>query len=119
MAENLQALGAQVAIVEMADQVMTPIDFSMAGLVHQHLYQKNIALYLNKAVKGFVPLQGPDPAIQVELSDGSTLEAEIVILSIGVRPETKLAKEAGIQLGTTGGIAVNEYLETSEKIFMP
>ncbi|NLA15313.1 MAG: FAD-dependent oxidoreductase [Bacteroidales bacterium] len=115
MAENLHALGVKVSIVEMADQVMTPIDFSMAGLVHQHLYQKNIALYLNNAVKAFVPIQGPDPAIKVELSDSSTLESDIVILSIGVRPETKLAKEAGIQLGTTGGIAVNEYLETSEK----
>ncbi|MDD4500654.1 MAG: FAD-dependent oxidoreductase, partial [Bacteroidales bacterium] len=60
MAENLHATGAQVAIVEMAEQVMAPIDFSMAGLVHQHLYQKNVALHLNQAVKSFVPLKGPD-----------------------------------------------------------
>ncbi|MFY9115727.1 MAG: FAD-dependent oxidoreductase [Bacteroidales bacterium] len=115
MAENLHALGAKVAIVEMADQVMAPIDFSMAGLVHQHLYQKNIALYLNNAVKGFVPIQGPDPAIKVALSDGSTLEADIVILSIGVRADTTLAKGAGLQIGQRGGIFVNEFLETSEK----
>ncbi|HPX79387.1 MAG: FAD-dependent oxidoreductase [Bacteroidales bacterium] len=115
MAENLHEAGAKVSIVEMADQVMTPIDFSMAGLVHQHLYQKNISLYLNQAVKGFVPLHGPDPAIRVELNNGSSLEADIVILSIGVRPETALAKGAGLQIGSRGGIYVNEFLQTSEK----
>ncbi len=113
MAENLHASGAQVAIVEMAEQVMAPIDFSMAGLVHQHLYQKNVALHLNQAVKSFVPLKGPDPAIRVELADGSHIEADIVILSIGVRPETALAKKAGLKIGKAGGIFVNEFLETS------
>lgn len=114
MAENLHAVGAQVAIVEMADQVMTPLDFSMAGLVHQHLYQKHVQLHLNHAVKGFIPVKGPDPAIRVELNDGNVLEADLVILSIGVRPETTLAKNAGINLGRTGGIKVNEYLQTSD-----
>ncbi len=113
MAENLHATGAQVAIVEMAEQVMAPIDFSMAGLVHQHLYQKNVALHLNQAVKGFVPLKGPDPAIRVELADGSRIVADIVILSIGVRPETSLAKKAGLKIGKAGGIYVNEFMETS------
>lgn len=113
MAENLHSSGAQVAIVEMAEQVMAPIDFSMAGLVHQHLYQKNVALHLNQAVKSFVPLKGPDPAIRVELADGSHIVADIVILSIGVRPETALAKKAGLQIGKAGGIFVNEFLETS------
>ncbi|MDD2290452.1 MAG: FAD-dependent oxidoreductase, partial [Bacteroidales bacterium] len=55
MAENLHATGAHVSIVEMAEQVMTPIDFSMAGLVHQHLYQKHVDLHLNQAVQGFIP----------------------------------------------------------------
>jgi len=114
MAENLHATGAQVTIVEMAEQVMAPIDFSMAGLVHQHLYQKNIALHLNQAVKAFIPLKGPDPAIQVELADGSKIIADIVILSIGVRPETSLAKKAGLEIGKAGGIHVNEYLQTSD-----
>ncbi|MDD5047147.1 MAG: FAD-dependent oxidoreductase, partial [Bacteroidales bacterium] len=114
MAENLHAVGAQVAIVEMADQVMTPLDFSMAGLVHQHLYQKHVQLHLNHAVKGFIPVKGPDPAIRVELNDGNVLEADLVILSIGVRPETTLAKNTGINLGRTGGIKVNEYLQTSD-----
>ncbi|HPW78698.1 MAG TPA: FAD-dependent oxidoreductase [Bacteroidales bacterium] len=114
MAENLHAAGAQVTIVEMADQVMTPIDFSMASLVHQHLYQKNVQLHLKTAVKGFVSAKGPDPAIRVELDNGNILEADLVILSIGVRPETTLAKNAGIELGRTGGIKVNEYLQTSD-----
>lgn len=113
MAENLHAAGAHVAIVEMAEQVMTPIDFSMAGLVHQHLYQKHIDLHLSQAVKGFVPVSGPDPLIRVQLNDGNVLEADMVILSIGVRPDTSLAKQAGITLGRTGGIHVNQYLRTS------
>ena len=70
---------------------------------------------MNQAVKGFVPLHGPDPAIRVELNNGSSLEADIVILSIGVRPETALAKGAGLQIGSRGGIYVNEFLQTSEK----
>ncbi|MDD2290272.1 MAG: DsrE/DsrF/DrsH-like family protein, partial [Bacteroidales bacterium] len=94
-------------------QVMTPIDFSMAGLVHQHLYQKHVDLHLNQAVQGFIPVSGPDPSIKVKLQNGNELEADIVILSIGVRPETTLAKQAGITLGRTGGIHVNEYLQTS------
>jgi len=113
MAENLHATGAHVAIVEMAEQVMTPIDFSMAGLVHQHLYQKHVDLHLNQAVQGFIPVSGPDPSIKINLKNGNELEADIVILSIGVRPDTTLAKQAGITLGRTGGIQVNEYLRTS------
>ncbi|MDD4919318.1 MAG: FAD-dependent oxidoreductase [Bacteroidales bacterium] len=113
MAENLHATGAHVSIVEMAEQVMTPIDFSMAGLVHQHLYQKHVDLHLNQAVKGFVPVSGPDPLIRVQLNNGNVLEADLVILSIGVRPDTSLAKQAGITLGRTGGIHMNEYLRTS------
>jgi len=97
----------------MAEQVMTPIDFSMAGLVHQHLYQKHVDLHLNQAVQGFIPVSGPDPSIKINLKNGNELEADIVILSIGVRPDTTLAKQAGITLGRTGGIQVNEYLRTS------
>ncbi|HBG54012.1 MAG TPA: pyridine nucleotide-disulfide oxidoreductase, partial [Rikenellaceae bacterium] len=78
MAENLHATGAHVSIVEMAEQVMTPIDFSMAGLVHQHLYQKHVDLHLNQAVKGFVPVSGPDPLIRVQLNNGNVLEADLV-----------------------------------------
>ena len=112
MAENLHANGAKVSIVEMADQVMTPIDFSMASLVHQHLMQKGVNLYLSEAVSSF---EKDNDEIKVTFKSGKTITADIVILSIGVRPETKLAREAGLAIGEAGGIAVNEYLQTSDE----
>ena len=117
MAENLHATGAKVSIVEMADQVMAPIDFSMASLVRQHLVQKGVALYLKQAVTSFTYNNGPEAEekgnLSLQLQDGSRLHADLVILSIGVRPETKLAKEAGLTIGAAGGISVNEFLQTS------
>lgn len=112
MAENLHAAGANISIVEMANQVMTPIDFSMASLVHEHLMQKGVNLYLGQAVASFAP-KGEE--VEVTFKSGETLMADIVILSIGVRPETKLAKEAGLVIGEMGGIAVNDYLQTSDE----
>ena len=118
MAENLQATGAAVSIVEMAEQVMTPIDLSMAALVHQHLLQKGIRLYLNQAVKEFIP-ESKKPTetkntIDVKLVNETVIKADIVILSIGVRPETKLARETGLKIGVAGGISVNNYMQTSD-----
>lgn len=112
MAENLHATGANISIVEMANQVMTPIDFSMASLVHEHLMQKGVSLYLEQAVASFAP-KGKE--VEVTFKSGETIMADIVILSIGVRPETKLAKEAGLTIGEAGGIAVNDYLQTSNE----
>lgn len=112
MAENLHAAGANVSIVEMANQVMVPIDFSMASLVHQHLQQKGVNLYLEEAVSSFAP---ENNEIKVSFKSGREIPADIVILSIGVRPETKLAKEAGLTIGESGGIAVNDYLQTSDE----
>src|SRR3712207_2711386 len=112
MAENLHALGAKVSIVEMADQVMTPIDFSMASLVHLHLMEKGVNLYLNRAVASF---EKTDDGLKVCLKDGHSIAADVVILSIGVRPETSLARAAGLTIGETGGIAVNDYLQTSDE----
>ncbi|MDD3858865.1 MAG: FAD-dependent oxidoreductase [Bacteroidales bacterium] len=110
MAENLHHLGVNVSIVEMAEQVMTPLDFSMASLVHQHLKTKNVEFYLKDAVKGF---ERKDNRLNVSLSSGRNLEADLVVLSIGVRPENKLALDAGLSIGETKGIVVNEYLQTS------
>ena len=110
MAENLAHTGASVAIVEQLDQVMPPIDFSMAALVHDHLIQKGVNLYLEKSVEEFESKNGQ---IEVKLSSGETLLADMVILSIGVRPETKLAVNAGIKIGVTNGIWVDDYLQTS------
>lgn len=112
MAENLHHAGAEVAVVEMANQVMAPIDFSMAALVHEHLQQKGVKLYLEQAVEAFEKTQ---QGVIVKFKSGISLEAELVILSIGVRAETRLASEAGLQLGEMRGIYVNEYLQTSDE----
>ena len=112
MAENLHHAGTAVSIVEMGNQVMAPIDFSMAAHIHQHLSQKGVALYLEESVTGF---QRMGQEIQVSLKSGKTIVADMVLLSIGVRPATDLAKQAGLKLGETGGIWVSEYLETSER----
>ncbi|WP_028896994.1 FAD-dependent oxidoreductase [Prevotella sp. HUN102] len=111
MAENLAHAGAVVSIVEMGNQVMAPIDFSMAAHVHRHLEDKGVRLYLEKGVSGF---EKKGDAISVQLNDGSSLEADMVLLSIGVRPSTTLAKCAGIELGEKG-IKVDKYLQTSAK----
>jgi NADPH-dependent 2,4-dienoyl-CoA reductase/sulfur reductase-like enzyme/rhodanese-related sulfurtransferase len=112
MAENLHHAGVAVSIVEMANQVMSPIDYSMAAHVHHHLLQKGVKLFLEQTVECFEHKEGK---INVCLKSGKTIDADMVILSIGVRPETSLAKAAGLKIGETGGIWVNEYLETSAK----
>ena len=112
MAENLHALGAKVSIVEMANQVMTPIDFSMASLVHQHLMDKGVNLYLEQAVASF---ERTGKELKVIFKNGQSIQADIVILSIGVRPETTLARAAGLTIGEAGGIAVNDFLQTSDE----
>lgn len=110
MAENLHALGMGVTVVEMANQVMAPLDYSMAAIVHQHLVEKNVELILEDGVKQFE--ESPD-GLTVSLQSGKQLRTDMVLLSIGVRPETKLAKEAGLTIGSLGGIAVNAYMQTS------
>ena len=112
MAENLHHTGAEVSIVEMANQVMAPVDFSIAAYVHQHLSQKGVNLYLEQTVERFEQNNGK---INVVLKSGKIIIADIVILSIGVRPENSLAKNASLKIGETGGIWVDEYLETSAK----
>ena len=112
MAENLVHAGVDVSVVEMADQVMGPIDYSMASLVHEHLVQKGVKLYLSQAVEAF---ERTDTGLDVAFKSGIHLEVDMVILSIGVRAETRLASEAGLKLGEMKGIYVNEYLQTSDE----
>lgn len=112
MAENLHHAGARVSIVEMSNQVMAPVDYSIASHVHQHLLQKGVQLHLEQGVEHFERYSN---RLKVFFGSGASIDADIVILSIGVRPETALAKAAGIAIGETGGIRVNEYLETSVK----
>lgn len=110
MAENLKHAGAQVAVVEMASQVMAPIDYSMASHVHEYLLQQGVKLYLEQAVEGF---SRENDELTVHFKSGVTLKTDIVLLSIGVKAETSLAQAAGLKLGDMRGIWVDEYLQTS------
>ena len=110
MAENFRDLGLDVTVIEMGNQILAPVDFPIAAIVQQHIRSKGVQLKLKTAVTGFVKNK---EQIEVALNNGETLVADMVILSIGVRPDTRLAVEAGLQIGTAKGIWVNEYLQTS------
>lgn len=113
MAENLVDRGIEVTLIEMANQIMAPIDFEMASILHAHLKEKGVQLILENGVQSF-----DDQGKKVILSDGMEIQTDMTILSIGVVPENELAKSAGLELGQRGGIIVNEYLQTSnEHIF--
>lgn len=109
MAENLKHAGANVSIVEMADQVMAPVDFSIASHVHRHLMDQGIGLWLKTGVSHF---EQTDGRLRVCFTDGGHIMADMVLLSVGVRANTQLASQAGIELGERG-IKVNSYLQTS------
>ena len=111
MAENFHQLGLEVHLVELANQVMAPVDYPIATMVQQHLRQKGIHLHLGVSVSGFK--QGA-PGLEVQLNNGDRLDTDIVLLSIGVRPDTRLAVQAGLELGPARGIKVNEFLQTSD-----
>ncbi|MYL63853.1 CoA-disulfide reductase [Bacillus hwajinpoensis] len=109
MAENLSDLGMNVTLIEMANQIMPPLDYEMAAIVHQHLRDKGINLILNDGVKAF-----ENNGTKVLTVSGKEIDTDLIILSIGVRPENELAVHAGLSVGTRGGIQVNEYLQTSD-----
>lgn len=111
MAENLVHAGSKVSIVEMAPQVMAPVDFSIASHVHRELLNKGVALHLNTAVERFEKDNG---RIRVFFKSGESIITDLVLLSIGVSPNTALAKSAGIELGARG-IKVDKFLQTSAK----
>lgn len=110
MAENLVHRGLDVTVVEMLDQVMPPLDPEMACLVGRHLEKKGVHLALGDGVDGFRQNSG---TVEVLTKSGKSHPADIVILAIGVRPETSLAKLAGLELGERGGIRVDEHMRTS------
>ena len=112
IAENLVDRGVQVTLIEMLDQVMAPIDYEMAALVHQHLTFKRIRLALGDGLKAIT--SGDQGWLEVELSSGRKVDAEMAILSIGVRPENKLAKDADLELGFRGTVVTNEHMQTSD-----
>lgn len=111
MAENLYEQGMQVSVVELAPQVMAPIDFSMASFVHAHLREHGVGLYLGQGLEQIASTA--TGALSLRLSTGELLEADILLLSIGVRPRTELATKAGIALGERGGIKVDAHFQTS------
>lgn len=110
MAENLRHQGVNVSLVEMSDQVMAPLDFSMANIVHAELVRNKVNLFLQEEVTSFA--KSPN-GIDVSLKSGSVIHTQMVILSLGVRPETSLAADAGLTIGEARGIKVDEYLKTS------
>jgi NADPH-dependent 2,4-dienoyl-CoA reductase/sulfur reductase-like enzyme len=112
MAENLHHLGMHITIIEMGDQILAPTDFTIAAIAQQHIRSKGVVLKLKTAITGF---DRNDTGLKVLLKDETHIEADVVILSIGVKPDTKLAFDAGLQLGNARGILVNEYLQTSDE----
>jgi len=112
MAENLVHRGLAVTVVEMLDQVMPPLDPEMAAPVRQHLEKNGVSVALGNAVAGFE--SGPDGAIVVNTKSGAQHTGDIVILAIGVRPETGLAKTAGLDIGERGGIRVDDQMRTND-----
>jgi NADPH-dependent 2,4-dienoyl-CoA reductase/sulfur reductase-like enzyme/rhodanese-related sulfurtransferase len=111
MAENLHDQGLKVAIVEMLDQVMAPIDFEMAQIVHEHLKVKGVDLHLKDGVSKF---EYRDGVTTITLQSGAEVSGEMVILSIGIRPNGELAKDSGLSQNQRGGIIVDKYLKTSD-----
>ncbi|MFL9762140.1 FAD-dependent oxidoreductase [Vibrio cyclitrophicus] len=130
MMEAFHQLGIKTSLIEMADQVMTPVDREMAGFAHAEIREKGIDLKLGVALKSvkYIPNehiasfdsgesekhQHLEGELELTLNNGETLTTDILIMAIGVRPETKLAQEASLQLGAFGGIYTNEFMQTSD-----
>lgn len=119
MAENLHARGLSVEVVEMLDQVMPVLDKEMAWFLHRHLNEHGVAVRVGERVCSFEQ-DGSSGAshrkadLKIRLSSGGELNCDFAVLAAGVRPEVKLAREAGLEIGEQGGIKVNEYLQTSD-----
>ena len=112
MAENLKERGLEVSVVEALEQVMNIIDYDLAAEVQQHLRAKGVNLYLKDGVSAF---EDHDSIVSVRLSSGTLIDADIVILSIGVRPDTAFLKDSGIELAKNGAIKVDAYFTTNDK----
>jgi NADPH-dependent 2,4-dienoyl-CoA reductase/sulfur reductase-like enzyme/rhodanese-related sulfurtransferase len=115
MADNLKALGLNVTVVEMADHVLPALDFEMSAIIHNHMLSREIAIHLKDGVKAIHhDNENSNKSSKVELSSGTMIDADLIIMSIGVRPVSALAVEAGLKIGETGGIYVDENLRTSD-----
>ncbi|WP_089138223.1 FAD-dependent oxidoreductase [Vibrio rumoiensis] len=112
MMEAFHQLGIKTTLLEMAEQVMTPVDKEMAGFVHQEIKSKGVDLRLGVALKAVEQLD--DKTLRLSLSNDEKVDTGLLIMAIGVRPETQLAVNADLDLGELGGIAVNEYMQTND-----
>lgn len=112
MAENLRHRGATVDVVEMADQILPPLDHEISVPVERHLRSRGVGLHLSTAAAALAAREGG--GLNVELKNSLVLGADLVILSAGVRPSTELATQAGLKLGEHGGIAVDTHMRTSD-----
>lgn len=114
MVEQLHRLGLQVTLVEALPQVMAPLDPEMAAWLHQKLRDNNVQLHLNDPVSKFdIPTPEEAQASIIELKSGQRIPADVVILGLGVRPEIKLGKDAGLEIGEKGGFRVDDFLQSS------
>ncbi len=113
MAENLRHLGLKVSLVEAMDQVMAPLDIEMAHVLHGHIRQHGVELILGDGVDSF---RDEGRRVRISLKSGRELAAELVILSIGVRPNGDLAKEAGLAVNQRGGIVVDAHMRTEDPV---
>lgn len=110
--EALQLAGIDITIVDMLDQVLPFLDWELAKLVENHLVSKGVKVMTGTAVTGFTGENGKVSGVR--LSNGKTIDCELAVVSIGVRPNVKLAKDAGLRIGLTGGISVNRFLQTDD-----
>ncbi|MHC1748291.1 MAG: CoA-disulfide reductase [Cellulosilyticaceae bacterium] len=110
MMENMQELGVDVTLIEANEQVMAPLDYEMASILHEHILENNVKLILGDSVKSF-DAHGK----KVILQSGKIIDTDLIILAIGVTPETTIAKEAGLELTERGAIVVDEQMKTSDK----
>jgi len=111
MVENLVRQGIQTTVVELAEQILPPWDAEMVSSVTEHLREQGVNLALADAA---VSIEHVDSRLRISLRSGTTLEANMVVMSVGVRPENSLAEDAGLQVGARGGIQVNEHMQTSD-----
>jgi len=111
MAENLHDRGLSVQVVEMLDQVMPGLDEEMATFLHSHLNERGVGLQLGDGVSS---LHQTSSSLRLMLKSGKELDCDFAVLTVGVRPEVKLAEEAGLEIGSRAGIKVNEHLQTSD-----
>jgi CoA-disulfide reductase len=109
MAENLWDLGIEVTLIEMSNQIMAPLDYEMAAILHAHLAEKGVNLVLKDGVRAF---EGNGTIVQ--LNSGKKIDTDMIILAIGVKPENQLAIDAGLKVGKGGGIQVNEHMQTED-----